>query len=429
MVSREITKEVTKEGGSGAQLPPIQANGASVVVPDAHLLFTAEFSRIGDDLLLTGQDGTVLLIKDYFALDAPPMLLSPLGAMLSADLVAVLVGPRAPGQYAQAGAPEGAEPIGQVESLSGTAQVTRADGVTVQLNVGDPVFQGDVVQTGAGSTLGITFVDGTVFSLSAGARMVLHSMVYDPDGTSNSMLFNLIQGTFVFVTGQVAPTGSMRVETPVATIGIRGTTPIVKISAVDGVTTFSIAPDPDGFIGSYELFHKLTGVQIATVTDTAKSLRITDPSAPVQELDKTPVEAAEDGAITLGAYATFNRAQERLQEEKQEEEEEGRLEEGELEQAAAEAAESAGEPIEVAAGPTGLQRSGSAYESTNLGSVIEELSGFEDEPPAGVDGTMDGGDGTTDGDLIDGTIIEPVPPRPLRNRNLRLRPRQTVRRR
>jgi hypothetical protein len=86
-----VSREVTKEGGSDAQLPPIQASGASVVVPDAHLLFTAEFSRIGDDLLLTGQDGTILLIKDYFALDVPPMLLSPLGAMLP-ELAAAFVG-------------------------------------------------------------------------------------------------------------------------------------------------------------------------------------------------------------------------------------------------------------------------------------------------------------------------------------------------
>ncbi len=86
-----VSREVTKEGGSGAQLPPIQASGASVVVPDAHLLFTAEFSRIGDDLLLTGQDGTVLLIEDYFALDAPPMLPSPLSAMLPPELAATFV--------------------------------------------------------------------------------------------------------------------------------------------------------------------------------------------------------------------------------------------------------------------------------------------------------------------------------------------------
>ncbi len=53
----------------------------------------------------------------------------------------------------QAAAPEEAEPIGQVEMLTGTAQATRADGVTVQLNVGGPVFQNDVVQTGPNSNL------------------------------------------------------------------------------------------------------------------------------------------------------------------------------------------------------------------------------------------------------------------------------------
>ena len=105
MVSWEATGE--KDGFS--YLSPIEASGGPVTVPDAHLLFTAEFSRIGDDLLLTGQDGVTLLVQGYFALDAAPMLLSPLGAMLPPDLVALLVGPRAPGQYAQAGAPEGAD--------------------------------------------------------------------------------------------------------------------------------------------------------------------------------------------------------------------------------------------------------------------------------------------------------------------------------
>jgi hypothetical protein len=41
----------------------------------------------------------------------------------------------------QVAAPEEAEPIGQVEMLTGTAQATRADGATVQLNVSGPVFK------------------------------------------------------------------------------------------------------------------------------------------------------------------------------------------------------------------------------------------------------------------------------------------------
>ncbi len=44
--------------GLDREITTLQADGQVVVVPDAHLLFTAEFTRIGDHLLLTGQDGT-----------------------------------------------------------------------------------------------------------------------------------------------------------------------------------------------------------------------------------------------------------------------------------------------------------------------------------------------------------------------------------
>ncbi|HEX9213470.1 MAG TPA: FecR domain-containing protein, partial [Bradyrhizobium sp.] len=59
-----------------------------------------------------------------------------------------------------------------------------------------------------------------------------------PGGKSNSTIFNLTRGTFAFVAGQVAKTGDMRIETPVATMGVRGTTPHVEISD-DGTTRFS----------------------------------------------------------------------------------------------------------------------------------------------------------------------------------------------
>ena len=68
--------------------------------------------------------------------------------------------------------------------------------------------------------------------------MTLDEYVYDPAGKSNSTVFNLTRGTFVFVAGQVAKTGDMRIETPVATMGIRGTTPHVEISD-DGTARFS----------------------------------------------------------------------------------------------------------------------------------------------------------------------------------------------
>jgi hypothetical protein len=61
--------------------------------------------------------------------------------------------------------------------------------------------------------------------------MALNEFVYDPNGKSNSTLFSLSKGTFTFIAGKVARTGDMKIDTPVATMGIRGTTPHVEISS------------------------------------------------------------------------------------------------------------------------------------------------------------------------------------------------------
>jgi hypothetical protein len=115
---------------------------------------------------------------------------------------------------------------------------------TGQVKAGDFVYRGDVVQTGADGTVGITFSDGTAFNVASNARMVLNEFVYDPKGKSNSTLFSLSKGTFTFVAGQVAKTGDMKIDTPVATMGIRGTTPHVEI-ADDGTVSFSTLTEED----------------------------------------------------------------------------------------------------------------------------------------------------------------------------------------
>jgi tetratricopeptide (TPR) repeat protein len=67
--------------------------------------------------------------------------------------------------------------------------------------------------------------------------MALDEYVYDPKGKSNSTMFNLTKGTFTFIAGNIAKTGNMKIDTPVATMGIRGTTPHVEISD-DGTAKF-----------------------------------------------------------------------------------------------------------------------------------------------------------------------------------------------
>ena len=285
-----------------------------VVVPDAHLLFNGEFKRVGsNDLKIVGEDGESFFIPDYFASDTRAHLMSPEGATLSASVVAALAGPLAPGQHAQAGGQAAStQPvIGRVDALSGSATVVR-NGVTVSLNVGDTVRKGDVVQTSGSSSVAIVFADGTTFSLNANGRMVLDEFVYAAGGTGNSAVLNLVQGTFSFVAGQVAKTGDMRVETPVATMGIRGTAVLVEISANDGQTRFSVMVEPDGTTGSFNLYNKTTGALIGTVSSSSVGW-VVSPAGPLQvvaqQVQKTPGELAQELGIVQQIFTIFNNNQ------------------------------------------------------------------------------------------------------------------------
>jgi hypothetical protein len=139
------------------------------------------------------------------------------------------------------------KPIGKVVTATGSVTIEHASAVVVQASVsgqsgqtkvGDLVYLSDVVETGADGRVGINFTDGTSFNLTSNARMVLSEFVYDPNGKSNSTLLSLTKGTFTFVAGSIAKTGDMKIDTPVATMGIRGTTPHIEISD-DGSVKFS----------------------------------------------------------------------------------------------------------------------------------------------------------------------------------------------
>src|SRR5262245_17436360 len=113
------------------------------------------------------------------------------------------------------------EAIGEIRTAIGSVTVVRADGVLVRPSVGDLVYQGDTIETGADGSVEITFIDGTAFNLSATSRLVLNEFSCERTGASNSALFSLIQGAFSFVAGKIARTGGLNVDTPFGKI--RGT--------------------------------------------------------------------------------------------------------------------------------------------------------------------------------------------------------------
>jgi len=147
-------------------------------------------------------------------------------------------------------------PIGKIVTSTGSVTIERTNAVLVQakfsgdgaigqVKVGDSVYKGDVIQTGADGKVGITFTDETAFNVASNARIVLNELVYDPNGKSNSLLFSLTKGAFTFIAGKVAKSGNMQIDTPVATMGIRGTAPRVEIRD-DGSVAFTTLIEDNG---------------------------------------------------------------------------------------------------------------------------------------------------------------------------------------
>jgi hypothetical protein len=284
--------------GSGAHpdvhhhVDSISAHAPSdaIIVPDADLLFNGDFRRSGVDLILSRNDHE-WVVEDYFKGEKRVALASPDGAHLTGDIINALAGHV---QYAQAdGSASAGKVIGHVTKLVGTATAIR-NGVSIILNQGDNVEKGDVVQSGSGSTLGLTFIDGTVFGLSANARMVLNEMIYDPNGSDNSTLISLVSGTISFVAGQTAKHGDMKIDTPVATMGIRGTAVLVEIDfdvpGQNGMpeAKFQVLVEPDGTTGSYILFEKNTLAPMAIVDKAGQRVDVSNGNVSFSDSPLTP---------------------------------------------------------------------------------------------------------------------------------------------
>src|SRR5712671_4853267 len=306
----------------------LDGHANTVTMPNGHLLFSGDYERSGLDLIVSDQDHRVV-IHDYFRGEQRPTLVSPEGAPLDPKVIEALTGHDA---YAQAaGTAPAAKVVGHVVKMTGSASIVR-NGVTIDANNGDTVYQSDVVQTGSGSTLGLVLIDGTTFNLTANARMMLNDLTYDGTstsntslltlvaGTSSTSLFTLVQGAASFVAGQVAKTGDMKVATPVAVIGIRGTAVILDISSTDGKVSISVADQQDGQTHEVQVFKCIpvvagqpgvctSGDLIGTVTSNGPALTVT-PAANfqvvVQESNKTTAQVAQEFSTFQQVLTTYD---------------------------------------------------------------------------------------------------------------------------
>ena len=116
-------------------------------------------------------------------------------------------------------------PIGRVDNIQGWAYVERRDGSGERLQVGSSLHEGDRVRTDDSGGLGLELADQTVIAMGKDSKLRIDEFVLDPAGRLGSLSFLVAEGTIVTVSGLIAKIDpdAMVVNTPGATLGIRGT--------------------------------------------------------------------------------------------------------------------------------------------------------------------------------------------------------------
>ena len=139
-----------------------------------------------------------------------------------------------------------AEPIGGIIEQSGKAgSIVRLSGEELTANLQTDIISFDEVETENGR-LKIQFVDETQVSLTEHTLIEITEYVYDPNPSKSKMAMNFVSGTARFATGGLGlvPKENIQIQTPTATIGIRGTDFTTTVDEL-GRSLVILLPDAD----------------------------------------------------------------------------------------------------------------------------------------------------------------------------------------
>ncbi len=194
-----------------------------IEVGSAGFTSDALITRDGQDLILTNPAGDRVVVEGYFIAEPAPVIHAPDGSVLTPGLVSSFV--QSAPEYAQTQTATDESPIGAVQEIKGEAFVTRTDGTREPMTLGTPVYEGDVVETSQTGAVNIVFLDNTSLAVSENARAALDTYQFDPATEGGAQDISVLRGVFVFTSGLIGrdDPDDVKIETPVGSIGIRGT--------------------------------------------------------------------------------------------------------------------------------------------------------------------------------------------------------------
>lgn len=114
--------------------------------------------------------------------------------------------------------------VGLVKGVSGSVSIVQAS-ATRAAEAGTQLQVADRIVTAPGATASIVFRDGTMLTLGGGADVHVRDYVFEPKANRYAFSVYMGQGSAIYESGKIgrlAPE-SVKVETPQATVGVRGT--------------------------------------------------------------------------------------------------------------------------------------------------------------------------------------------------------------
>ncbi len=122
-------------------------------------------------------------------------------------------------------------PAGSIRYITETAQVTRGANAPAELKTGDRIFEKDVLTTSKAGSLSIILRDNTTLSLGPNSKITIQRFMFAPEKGSLGSLIRVSKGSVACATGEIAKLSpnSVKFESPVSTIGIRGTQILINV--------------------------------------------------------------------------------------------------------------------------------------------------------------------------------------------------------
>lgn len=119
---------------------------------------------------------------------------------------------------------------GIVKSVNGRVVISRG-GDFLDAAEGMRLLMGDHIRTAETASIGLIFSDDSLVSMGPASEMVVSEYHFMPVEGKLSFVLRLIRGTIAYVSGQISKLSpqSVRLETPVGIIGVRGTQVLIKL--------------------------------------------------------------------------------------------------------------------------------------------------------------------------------------------------------